>query len=133
MATATLSARHKAFAHAYSASHNATAAARDAGYTENRASRTGYELVHRPDIAALIEKLDTAKRDASGVDEPWIVQRLVEIVERSMRGRLRTNGLGEPVVDPKAAHRSSTRITPTPTGRWRRSPRSPVSTSDGSP
>ena len=99
MATATLSARHKAFAHAYSASHNATAAAREAGYAANRASRTGYELLHRPDIAALVERLDTAKRDATGVDELWIVQRLVEIVERSMQGLVRTIGLGEPVVD----------------------------------
>jgi len=102
MGTATLSARQKAFAHAYSASHNATAAAREAGYAAARASRTGYELLHPLDIAALVEKLDTAKRDATGVDEPGIVQRLVEIVERSMRGQLRTNGLGEPIVDSRS-------------------------------
>ncbi len=64
-----------------------------------RADRTGYELLRKPDVAALISKLDSDKREASGIDEPWIVDKLVTIVEQSMLGRPRTNGLGEIIVD----------------------------------
>ena len=99
MNSGTPTAKHTAFAHAYSASHNATAAAREAGYSEARAGRTGYELLQRPDVAALVEKLDAEKRETAGVDEAWIVDGLRQIVEQSMRGQVRTSGLGEPVVD----------------------------------
>ena len=100
MATGTLNAKQREFAHHYSASHNSAAAARAAGYSELRADRTGYELLRKPDVAALISTLDSEKREASGVDEPWVVDKLVEIVEQSLQGRPRTNGLGEVILDP---------------------------------
>ena len=100
MATATLTAKQKEFAHFFSSSHNSAEAARAAGYSVVRASRTGYELLRKPDVAALITTLDDEKREASGVDEPWVVDKLVEIVEQSLQGRPRTNGLGEPILDP---------------------------------
>jgi len=56
-------------------------------------------LLHRPDVADLISTLDDEKREASGVDSPWIVDHLVAIVEASMSGRPRTNGLGEVILD----------------------------------
>ena len=99
MATATLTAKQKEFAHFFSSSHNSAEAARAAGYSVVRANRTGYELLRKPDVAALITTLDDEKREASGVDEPWVVDKLVEIVEQSLQGRPRTNGLGEPIVD----------------------------------
>ena len=102
MSTGTLSAKQRSFAHVYSASHNATQAARAAGYSETRAGRTGYELLQRPEVVALVSELDGEKRDATGVDEPWIVDRLVAIVEASMGGRPRTNALGELVLDPRS-------------------------------
>ena len=100
MATATLSVKQREFAHHYSASHNSAEAARAAGYSVVRASRTGYELLRKPDVAALISTLDDEKREASGVDEPWVMDKLVEIVEQSLQGRPRTNGLGEVILDP---------------------------------
>ncbi len=57
-------------------------------------------MLRKPDVAALITTLDDEKREASGVDEPWVVDKLVEIVEQSLQGRPRTNGLGEPILDP---------------------------------
>ena len=99
MATATLTAKQKEFAHHFSSSHNSAEAARAAGYSVVRANRTGYELLRKPDVAALITTLDDEKREASGVDEPWIVDHLVAIVEASMSGRPRTNGLGEVILD----------------------------------
>ena len=56
-------------------------------------------MLRKPDVAALISSLDSEKREASGVDEPWVVDKLVAIVEASMLGRPRTNGLGEPILD----------------------------------
>ncbi len=100
MATGVLSVKQREFAHHYSASHNSAEAARAAGYSEARASRTGYELLRKPDVAALISTLDDEKREASGVDEPWVVDKLVAIVEASLVGRPRTNGLGEVILDP---------------------------------
>ena len=100
MATATLTAKQKEFAHFFSSSHNSAEAARTAGYSVVRASRTGYELLRKPDVAALISTLDDEKREASGVDEPWVVDKLVAIVEASLVGRPRTNGLGEVILDP---------------------------------
>ena len=100
MSAATLSAKRESFAHHYSASHNATAAAKAAGYSELRAGRTGYELLQRADVAALVRVLDAEKRAEIGIDEPWIVDRLVEIVEQSMQGVPRTSALGEFLPDP---------------------------------
>lgn len=94
-----LTAKQRDFAHYYSQSHNGAKAAFAAGYSERRARRTNYKLLKRPNIAQLVEKLDVEKREASGVDEPWVVGHLTEIVERSMAGRPRTNGLGELILD----------------------------------
>lgn len=99
MAAAGLNAKQKDFAHHYSASHNATQAALAAGYSERRARHTGSELLRKPDVAALISTLDEEKREASGVDEPWVVDKLRTIVEASIEGRPRTNGLGELILD----------------------------------
>ncbi len=103
MATGVLSVKQREFAHHYSASHNSAEAARAAGYSEGRAKRTRYELLRKPDVAALVSTLDSEKREASGVDEPWVVDKLVEIVEASLVGRPRTNGLGEVILDPAGA------------------------------
>ena len=99
MPTGVLSPRQIEFAHHYSANHRGAEAARLAGYSATRSNRTAYELLHRPDVADLISTLDDEKREASGVDSPWIVDHLVEIVEASMSGRPRTNGLGEVILD----------------------------------
>jgi hypothetical protein len=99
MVAAGLNAKQKDFAHHYSASHNATQAALAAGYSERRARHTGSELLRKPDVAALVSELDAEKREAAGVDEPWIVDQLRTIVEASMLGRLRTNPLGEIILD----------------------------------
>ncbi len=89
MSVATLSAKRESFGHQYSASHNATAAAKAAGYSELRAGRTGYELLQRPDVAALVRELDAAKRAATGIDEPWIVDRLQSSLHTGTAWRFR--------------------------------------------
>ena len=68
-------------------------------------------MLRKPDldVAALISTLDEGKREASWIDEPWVVNRLVAIVEQSMLGQPRTNGLGDPIID----HRSGGPIVDT--------------------
>jgi len=99
MPTRALTAKQEEFAHHYSASHNASEAALAAGYSVARAKQTGHELLRKPNVAALVSELDTEKREAAGVDEAWIVDRLKSIVEESMSGSPRTNPLGEVIVD----------------------------------
>ena len=99
MATGTLTVKQKEFAHHFSASHNASEAALAAGYSPARARQTGHELLKKPDVASLVTELDVEKRDAAGVDGPWIVDQLRTIVEQSMSGRPRTNPLGELILD----------------------------------
>lgn len=85
-----MTARQEAFARHYSASHNAAEAARQAGYAPGRANRTGHELLKRPDVLALVRELDEEKRQESGIDEPWITDRLVFVVEETLAGVPRT-------------------------------------------
>ena len=99
MPTRTLTVKQKEFAHHYSASHNASEAALAAGYSVARARQTGHELLKKPDVAALVTELDAEKREAAGVDAPWIVDQLKTIVEESMSGRPRTNPLGDVILD----------------------------------
>ena len=71
-----------------------------AGYASGRANRTGYELLQKPLVLALVKELDAEERAETGIDEPWIVDRLVQIVEASMTGVPRTSALGEFLPDP---------------------------------
>ncbi len=53
----TLTAKQAAFIEEYLKVFNATAAAKRAGYSERSAHQRGYELVHNPDVAAVIAVL----------------------------------------------------------------------------
>ena len=100
MPTGVLSPRQIEFCHHFSQNHRGAEAARLAGYSATRSNRTAWELLRKPDVLDLITTLDDEKREASGVDSPWIVDRLTAIVEASMSGRPRTNGRGEVILDP---------------------------------
>ncbi|MCH7920520.1 MAG: terminase small subunit, partial [Planctomycetes bacterium] len=56
------------FAHHFSQSHRGAESARLAGYSATRSNRTSWELLRKPDVAALIADLDDEKREASGID-----------------------------------------------------------------
>ena len=63
-----MNAKQRRFAEEYSIDHNATASAVRAGYAESRAKQTGYDLLAKPDVAALVAKLDREKADALGLE-----------------------------------------------------------------
>tara|TARA_R110000803_G_scaffold57718_1_gene115752 strand:- start:1409 stop:1867 length:459 start_codon:yes stop_codon:yes gene_type:complete len=51
--------KHEKFCAAYVIGRNATAAAKEAGYSEKSAYNQGYELLKRPDIQERLEELET--------------------------------------------------------------------------
>lgn len=53
-----LKEKHEKFCQAYLISRNATAAAKEAGYSERSAHNQGYELLKRPDVQKRLEDLE---------------------------------------------------------------------------
>lgn len=79
--------RQELFVAEYLVSRNATEAAKKAGYAESRARQTGSDLLHKPHVAAAIEKADRERRERLGVDGDWIVDRLVFVHEEAAKDR----------------------------------------------
>lgn len=89
--------RQERFAHEFVVDHNATKAAIRAGYSEKRAKQTGRDLRKRPDVAALIEKLEADRQERLGYDADWVIRQLVKVYEKSFEGSPRTDRNGAPV------------------------------------
>lgn len=58
-AQSNLTPRERRFAHEYVKDHNATRAARDAGYSEHTAGQQGSRLLKRVKVAELVERLES--------------------------------------------------------------------------
>ena len=78
--------RHRRFAEEYSIDHNGTKAAIRAGYSQVRAAATGSELIHRPDVAALVAELDAEKRDGLGIAAEELVAKVTEFLDGALAG-----------------------------------------------
>ena len=63
---------------------NAAEAARRAGYSKRTANQKGYELRQKPEIQEAIIIAKKARSERTEVDQDWIIERLVENVERAM-------------------------------------------------
>jgi len=75
----TLTAKQAAFIEEYLKDFNATAAAKRAGYSERSAHQRGYELVHNPDVAAIIKERGASDAEVLGITRGWILSRLQTI------------------------------------------------------
>lgn len=89
--------RQTAFAHEYVVDHNGAKAAIRAGYAPGRAKQTARDLLRRPDVAQLVERLDAERREELGIDAKWIIRKLVEVVEKSMEGAPKVTRDGQPI------------------------------------
>ena len=78
------SALQKRFVDEYLIDLNAAAAAHRAGYSKKTAKQKGYELRQKPEIQDAIIAAMQARSERTEVGQDWIVERLVENVERSM-------------------------------------------------
>jgi phage terminase small subunit len=79
-----VNAKQRRFAEEYSLDHNATAAAIRAGYAEGRARQTGSEMLAKPAVAQLIQKLDVAKRDELGLESQDALAKVLHAYERAI-------------------------------------------------
>ena len=79
---------------------NASAAARRAGYAPGSASVTGCQLLVIPKIATHIAELQDERAERLEVDADWVLERLVEIVRRTMQEvRPALDRSGRPIQD----------------------------------
>lgn len=74
----------------------ATDAAKRAGYSERTAHSIGHELLGKPHIQEAIAAQKAARAERVQVDADWILERLVENVERSMQAVEVLDSKGKP-------------------------------------
>lgn len=73
----TLTEQQEAFKDAYLETHNATEAARLAGYSHP--NKQGYRLLNHPEIKAAIVEEEKDRAVAHGVDQEWLLGKLVDM------------------------------------------------------
>ena len=76
-----MNAGQRRFAEEYSVDHNGSAAALRAGYSPRRAKQTAHRLLQKPDVADLVMKLDSEKRDDLGITAASIVAELNRFID----------------------------------------------------
>ena len=78
-----LTYRQEVFANEFIKDFTATKAARRAGYSEQTATKVGYQLLMKPHIAARIEELQGDRMKRTKIDSDEILRRLVRIAEKT--------------------------------------------------
>jgi len=78
-----LTARQQRFIDEYMIDFNATAAAKRAGYSVKSAHQRGYELIHNPDLAAVIKKRGASDAEVLGITRGYILTELREVLEQA--------------------------------------------------
>lgn len=85
--------KQQRFAEEYLVDLNATQAAIRAGYSEKTAYSIGQENLNKPEIQQAISDARVKRSERTEITQDWIIDRLVENVERAMQA--------EPVLDDK--------------------------------
>ncbi len=92
-----LTPKQQLFVAEYLVDLNATQAAVRAGYSKKTAYSVGHENLKKPEVAAAIQEAMAARSERTKADQDWIVERLVENVERAMQLEPVTDREGKPV------------------------------------
>lgn len=87
-------ARQERFCQEYLIDLNGKAAAIRAGYSAKCADNTAYKLLNKPGIMARIRELLAMRSVRTGIDQDWVITRLVANVERSMQATPVTDSEG---------------------------------------
>lgn len=77
--------KQQRFIEEYLIDFNATAASVRAGYAPKGASKRSYRLLRNPEIATAIEIAQKARAKKVGVTKAYVLENLLEIVERCMQ------------------------------------------------
>lgn len=96
-----LSEKQRLFIKEYLVDLNATQAAIRAGYSAKTAYRQGADLLHKTSIREAIEKAQAERSQRVEVTQDYVINNLVEIVERTMQRAPVTNRKGEQIKDSK--------------------------------
>ncbi len=91
-----LTPKQQLFVAEYLVDLNATQAAVRAGYSKKTAYSVGHENLKKPEVAAAIQEAMEARSERTKADQDWIVERLVENVERAMQLEPMTDREGKP-------------------------------------
>lgn len=94
-----LTDKQAAFVREYLVDLNATQAAVRAGYSAKTASRIGPELLGKTCVREAIEKAQARRARRVEVTQDYVLENLVEIVERTMQRAPVLDRKGEPVTD----------------------------------
>ena len=94
-----LTDKQTAFVREYLVDLNATQAAIRAGYSERTASRIGPQLLGKTCVREAIEKAQAKRARRVEVTQDYVIENLVEIVERSMQRAPVLDRKGEQVTD----------------------------------
>lgn len=94
-----LSEKQRLFIKEYLVDLNATQAAIRAGYSAKTAYRQGADLLQKTSIREAIEKAQAERSRRVEVTQDYVINNLVEIVERTMQRAPVTNRKGEQVTD----------------------------------
>lgn len=86
-----LNDKQRAFCEQYLVDHNATKAAVRAGYSQRSAYSIGNRLLKKDEINQLLSELRKERSEQIEVTEDWIIDKLVENINRAMKA--------EPVFD----------------------------------
>ncbi|HHM6704659.1 TPA: terminase small subunit [Pseudomonas aeruginosa] len=74
-----LTAKQRRFVAEYLLDLNATQAAIRAGYSKNRASEIGYQLLQKPDITSAIQAAMKERAERTQIDADYVLRRMIEI------------------------------------------------------
>lgn len=91
-----LTPRERRFIDEYLVDLNGTQAAIRAGYSKRRARQTAWELLEKPEVAAAIAAAQAARSKRTQITQDWVLDRLHEVVERSMQHEPVTDRQGHP-------------------------------------
>lgn len=95
--------RQERFVQEYLIDLNATRAAIRAGYSPGRADNTGSLLLKNPEVAEAVQAAKQERAEEAKIDQRYVVDNLVEIVERCMQ-RAPVMARGTQVTDSEGAH-----------------------------
>ena len=92
----TINPKQARFVEEYLVDLNASDAARRAGYSKKTSNQKGYELRHMPEIQEAIIVAMQARSKRTEAKQDWILERLVENVERAMQLKPVIDSHGKP-------------------------------------
>jgi phage terminase small subunit len=82
-----LTDKQKVFCYEYLIDFNATSAAKRAGYSEKTSYSIGQENLKKPEIEKYITILKNERSERTKIDLDWVINNIVEIINRCMQHR----------------------------------------------